>query len=376
MTDAEQAGTQLELGGLWPGSTYDVQVRAVNAGGSSDWSDSGAGQTFFPPTPTPAEGSTKPELLLAAIDDDAASLQNAVARTILEYGYGYQTEAVSGEGLQLLWKFGRGEANVHMTVQLPGYQVAWKEIVDEGRVSVLGPGVAAPAIQSAFFIPQYTADANPGLRAVEDLRRPEFQRLFTRPGTGGKAGLLTCVSWWECSRINERQVHGYGLEEVIQLVAPSSPEALYDEIRLAFENREDILFFYWWPSGLAATLETRFGGFYRLAEPPFTQSCFEHLAGTLTPEVTHACGYPDSESLIAVRKELEQSAPEVVAFLDTWQLDAPGMNALLALKERFQSREVSEREYREVAFHWLRTSDEWKAWVTEGIAEEVLAAVR
>ena len=124
VTDGEQTGAQLELGGLRPGSTYDVQVRAVNEGGSSGWSGSGTGQTLFPPTPTPAEGSTKPTLRFAAIDDDAASLQNAVARTILEYGYGYQTEAVSDEELQLLWKLGRGEANVHMTVRLPGYEVA------------------------------------------------------------------------------------------------------------------------------------------------------------------------------------------------------------------------------------------------------------
>ena len=211
---------------------------------------------------------------------------------------------------------------------------------------------------------------------MEDLKKPEFQGLFARPGSSGKARLLTCVTWLECHRINERQVHGYGLEEAIQLVAPSSPEALYDEVRLAFENQQSILFFYWWPSGLAATLETQYGGFYRLAEPPFTQPCFEHLAATLTPEVTHACGYPDSESLIAVRRELEQSAPDVVAFLEAWQLSTPGMNALLVPKERFQNWEVSEEEYREVAFHWLRTSDEWKAWVADGIAEKVLGAVQ
>ena len=47
-------GTSVTLDGLTPGTSYEVQVRAINAEGASPWSESGRGETEeAPPTPTP-----------------------------------------------------------------------------------------------------------------------------------------------------------------------------------------------------------------------------------------------------------------------------------------------------------------------------------
>ena len=55
------AGTSATLAGLTPGSSYEVQVRAINDEGTSPWSESGRGETEEvspPPVPTPSPDMT------------------------------------------------------------------------------------------------------------------------------------------------------------------------------------------------------------------------------------------------------------------------------------------------------------------------------
>ncbi len=374
VTDTEQTARQVEIDRLMPGATYEVQIRAANQGGAGEWSSSGRAQTLFPLTPTVEE-----EQLLIFSDPgvETTSLQNAVARTILEYGYGHRTQSVSGTETQSIRNLGQGQTNIHMEVRLPTFQSAWDEATGGGDLLNLGDSFAGVVSQSAFLIPNYTARANPGLFRVQGLQEAEFQQLFAGPDSNGKARLITCVTEWECARINEKQVHGYGLEDSVQLVNPRTPEALYNEIRSAFESREDILFYYWWPSALATTLEEEFEGFEQLRERGFTQGCWDHLSSTVAAtDVTQACEYPDSSSLIAVRKGLEEFAPGAVAFLKEWTLSTEGLNELLAYKGRFRSFVLQENQYHEAAFAWLLDSNEWKSWVTPGVADRVIDGIR
>ena len=371
VTNTIQTAPQTELNRLTPGTTYDVQVRAVNQGGPGEWSGSGGAQTLFPPTPTPTG-----ELLLTLSDPgvETTSLQNAVARTILEYGYGYRTQSEPGTEKQSIRNLGMNRTNVHMEVRLPAYKAVWDDVFDADTMLNLGDSIGGVVQQSAFLIPEYTARANPDLFRVQGLQQEQHRQLFAGPD-GGKARLITCVTEWECARINEKQVHGYGLEEHVELVDPRTPEALYNLVRSAFENQENILFYYWWPSALATTLE-EFGGFVQLRETSFSQGCWDRLTSTVAAaDVNRACEYPDSSSLIAVRKDLEKFAPDVVEFLKKWTLSTEGLDTLLTYKQRFRFYVVQEREYREAAFAWLRNSNEWKSWVAAGVADRVLAGI-
>ena len=372
VTNTIQTATQVEIDLLTPATTYDVQVRAVNQGGPGEWSSSGSIQTLFPPDPTIQEEQL---LIFSDPDVETTSLQNAVARTILEYGYGYRTQSVSDTETQSIRNLGQGQTNIHMEVRLPAFKTVWDEAFGGGNLLNLGDSFAGVVSQSAFLIPDYTARAHPGLFRVQGLQEAEFQRLFAGPDGNGRAKLITCVTEWECAGINEKQVHGYDLEGFVELVDPRTPEAQYNEILSAFENQEDILFYYWWPSALATTLEEEFDGFERLRESTWTQSCWDHLAATSAASVTQACAYPNSSSHIAVRNGLEEFAPGVVAFLKEWTLSTEGLNNLLAYKGRFRSFVLRENQYREAAFAWLRNSDEWKSWVGTGVASRVLDGI-
>ena len=320
--------------------------------------------------PASTETPRQTKLIFSDLNWSTALLQNAVARAILEKGYGYETESVAGTTISLMEALTAGETNVTMEVWLPTQQAIWYEAKEAGMVVPLGNSLASTAWQSAFLIPQHTADANPGLRSVENLKLEEYWNLFVRPDSDGKAGLVTCLDGWECKEVNEKQVYGYGLQEVIKLITPSSFEALNAEILSAFEKRENILFYYWGPEVIPAKLDAQYGGFYRLEEPDYSDECWNQITvASVAQDVTQACAYPNHQVVISVRSELRETAPEAVAFFEKWTLSDEQINALLV---RFDETGDA---YSDVAAWWLRNSDEWKSWAASGVADKVLAGL-
>ncbi|MDE2837097.1 MAG: hypothetical protein OXL97_06250 [Chloroflexota bacterium] len=376
----------VEVGGLLPGTTYEVQARTVSGDAVSDWSEPGAAQTLLPEASYFAR--FKPVLTFRQEQTGSTGLQNAVARTILEYGYGYETKEVYSTDSDLLQ---RGIVNVHMQMGLPRATERWgtwwdhgraeatRAVLDSGAVTVIRESRGPVWWQSAFLIPQYTAEANPGLRSVEDLR--EHWQLFTGAGVNGKAGLITCGTGagFTCEKINESQIHGYGLDDVLTAVPSLNWDVRHGTIIQAFREGRDILFFYWGPSLFSVVLDTEYGGFYRLEEPPYSDECWNHMGETPAEDVTHACGYDDGTAHIVVRSELLDSASSAIDLFRKWTLSNSAVEEMYAILYELQqsiSPYPDESEYREVTVHWLRTSDEWKAWVSEEIADQVLAALQ
>ena len=94
-----------------------------------------------------------------------------------------------------------------MEIWLPNQEEAWNKAIASGQVVSLGESLGKDW-QSAFVIPKYVADANPGLKTVEDLKKEEYMKLFEttgQPGQGpyrwaawsaGPAKLSTTLKLW------------------------------------------------------------------------------------------------------------------------------------------------------------------------------------
>ena len=144
---------------------------------------------------------------------------------------------------------------------------------------------------------------------VQDLR--DHMDLFVTPDSNGKARLLNCPPGWECEVTNTKQVAGYGLDDVIELVNPGSGEALEAEIRASFEKEEPVLFYYWGPTTLSNALSSEYGGYTLLEEPPYTAECWD---------AERNCGYSIAQVLIGMRRDLIDQAPDLVTFFEKWGL--------------------------------------------------------
>ena len=303
----------------------------------------------------------KPTLIFSDLDWVSAQIQNAIARKILEDGYDYETDAVFGGTVPLMEALTRGDTNITMEIWLPNQQEAYDTAIAEGTIEPIGNSLE-DNWQSAFIIPKYTADANPGLRSVEDLKNPEYMALFETPDSKGKARLLNCIPGWECEGVNLDKVQNYGLSDFVEPINPGSDTALTAEIRSAFEQQEDVLFYYWGPTVLTHELDTLLGGYYILEEAPHGDECFN---------TTRTCAYPVAEVLIVMRADLVEKAPDVVEFFKKWDFNAG--NQLAA--EGYLNE--SDAEYADVAGWFLANTEDWKNWVTpEALAkiEAVIAA--
>ena len=311
------------------------------------------------PTATPPAVPVKPRLVFSDVSWDSVQIQNAIVRKIAELGYGYETDAVYGHTIPLFEALVRGDTNITMEIWLPNQHAAYEAALASGAIVDLGKSLA-DNWESAFIIPQYTKDANPGLVRVEDLRRPEYMELFVTPDSGGKARALGCRNGWSCAEVNEEKLQAYGLTDFVWIQDPGSHAALHAEIIGAFEKGEDVLFYYWGPTTLTDRLERKYGGYYILEESEYTDACWAAGKG---------CAYAISEVYIAVRHELIEAAPDIVELLRNWDFTGP---LFIAAANYLAETDAS---YEEVAAWWLRNTDEWKEWVAPGVAEKVLAGL-
>ncbi len=301
----------------------------------------------------------KPTLIFSDLDWVSAHIQNYIARAILELGYGYETDSVFGGTVPLAEALARGNTNITMEIWLPNQQEWFAAAAASGAVTSIGKSLE-DNWQSAFIIPQYLADAHPGLRTPLDLKKPEYKRLFATPDSGGKARLLNCIPGWECEGINQRKIIAYGLQDHVQLFDPGSDTALTREIRSAFLREEPVLFYYWGPTVLSHALQTEFGGFKILEEAAYSDTCFA---------TDYRCSYPTAEVHIVVRSELLQLAPDAIELLRKWDFHAG--NQLAA--ENYLN--VSGADYPEVAAWFLRNTTDWQSWVTTEVRDKVIEAL-
>ena len=252
----------------------------------------------------------------------------------------------------------RGDTNITMEIWLPNQQEAFDEAISAGTIEVIGNSLE-DNWQSAFIIPNYTAEAYPNLRSVEDLKSPEHMELFITPDSKGKARLINCIPGWECEGVNQTKIVTYGLDDHVELINPGSDSALSAEIRSAFEQNEDVLFHYWGPTVLAHDLQNKMGGYTILEEPPYTDACWAGDQG---------CAYPTAQILIVVRTELAEQQ-DLVDVLTKWDFSASNQLAV----ESYMND--SGEDFTTSADWFLANTEAWKAWVTPEALAKIEAAL-
>ena len=263
-----------------------------------------------PPAPT-SPISTKDPIIFSDLDWDSAQLQNRIAMYIVEHGFGYPVGSVSGDSIGLFAALLHGETHVTMEIWLPNSREALDKAVAEGTLIPVGSSIEENW-QSAFVIPSYLAEENPGLRSVSDL--PKYKGLFSDSETPGKIRLVNCATGQRCKKINEAKIKAYGLEEVVAPVTPATVSDLLTSLEEGYKNRAPWLGYMWGPTKTAFELDLTV-----LTEPPYSDKCWE---------TDKACAYPTSRIMIAVHPNLRKRAPEVVDFLQEWDFHADSQIAV------------------------------------------------
>ena len=196
------------------------------------------------------EEEPKETIVFADLNWGTAQIQSAIAQYIVHHGYGYPVAGKFGGTIPLFQDLLRGDIQVTMEIWLPNQNDVWLPALDAGQVIPVGNSLDEQW-QSAFVIPTYVAEANPGLVTVQDLR----DHLDVFPDKeDGKVILWTCPGDWACGRVNAEQVEAYGLDDILLLKAAQGG-ALGASLRGAYEKNEPWLGYYWGPTLVSAELE-------------------------------------------------------------------------------------------------------------------------
>ncbi len=304
---------------------------------------------------TAAPEAVKDTIVFSDLNWTSAQVQNRIAQYIIEHGYGYPTDVILGATLPNFQGLQKGDIHVTLEIWLPNQDIGWEKALEVGDVVELGTSLVGDW-QSTFVIPQYVADANPGLKTPQDLLKPEYQELFSTPDSRGKARLVGCVIGWSCEVVNTLQIEAYGLSDSLHAIFPGSQEAMYAEIYGAYEKKEPWLGYMWGTADPALKLDL-----VRLEEAPYTQECWD---------ADKTCAFGDSLVVVAVHKSLPPRAPDVTEMLSKWEFSVEVYKSIFQWIDANPGSEASE------AAQWfLNNNKVWENWVTPEAASAINAAL-
>ena len=183
-------------------------------------------QLFRITIPEPAAAT----VVFGDLNWSSALVQTRIAQYIVEMGYGHPTDVQFGSTRSLIQGLRGNEVQVLMELWLPSLEEDWTVATASGEVVSLGESLGRDW-QSAFVIPAYLQEQYPGLDSVEDLKDPQYQRLFATSETGGKARLVSCVIGWAARFTTPRKYEGTAFLNTLRLstpatVLPSTPTSM------------------------------------------------------------------------------------------------------------------------------------------------------
>ncbi len=308
-------------------------------------------------TPKPPAEVGKPTIVFSDLRRQSAQIQNRIAMFIVQHGYGYPVDSISGETLVLWDKLLDGNSLVTMEIVLPNQQEAWDEAIIDGAVIPLGESLDAN--WQGFVVPTYLTYRS-AIGHVRDISDEDYIDLFVAPGREfqleKKAVFVNCPVGTECHDINLAKLKAYKLEEDVEIIVPASFAALQASLERAYLDQRSWLGYMWGPSRLSEELELTI-----LREPDYNKGCWA---------TTKGCAYPAAQVLVVVHPSMLSVAPEVVEFLRRWDFTARRQTGT----EKWMNDNNATTE--EAAIHFLNAwSSTWTRWVPESVAQRVQAAI-
>jgi len=253
--------------------------------------------------------------------------------------------------VQLIGAIDRGEVDVHPEVWLPNSAAIVDEYVNVKKSLRLSP-VGVVAAQH-MCTTRETIEAT-GLRAVEDLNKPEIAQWFDTDDDG-RGEVWIGANTWSSTRIERVRARSYGYDETMLLLTMPEDQALAS-VDAAVATGSPIVFYCYEPHYIFALHDI-----VTLEEPPYDAAAWnisapEHDVAWLDNSAAPTAWQP-SHYHIGYATALADSNPAVAAFLDKLEItpkDAEAMSYAV---------HVEGRSPEEIATAWIAANgariEEW-----------------
>lgn len=303
---------------------------------------------------------TVEKLVIADGSWDSVRVHNAIAKIILEAGYGYEIEFMPGSTVNLEMAHIQGDINIHMEQwgdNYPSYQPA----VDAGDIIEVGVNFNDNA--QGFYVPRYLIEGDeergikalaPDLKTVEDLKK--YPELFTDAEDPGKGAIVNAPPSWDASEIMNAKYIYYGLEEVYNLVNSGSESGLSASLSSAYEKGDPWVGYYWVPTWISGKYDI-----VLLEEEAYTPEAWAN---------NYQCAFKAIDCTITMDKASYKKYPDVAEFLSKYQTNSEIISEFLVYMQN------NETNIQETADWFMKErQDIWQAWVTEDVFNSVVSSL-
>ncbi|WP_273701681.1 ABC transporter substrate-binding protein [Tepidanaerobacter acetatoxydans] len=301
--------------------------------------------------------SSDETLIFADAGWDSIRIHNAIARFIIEEGYGYKTDEMTGSSSITLQGLIQGDIDVYMEAWVDNYKEIYTSGIESGDIVELS--VNFDDNTQGLYVPTYVIEGDPErgikasapeLKSIKDL--PEYWEVFKDPDIPKKGRIYGSPPNWAADEILRKKFETYGLSEKFEYFNPGSDTALNTSIVSAIEKGEPWVGYYWEPTWIMGKYDMTL-----LEDEPYSLEKWEN---------GYACEFPGVKVTVAVNKEVTEKAPEVVGFLKNYKTSSELTNKMLAY---MQENDVNATE---AAMWFLREyEDLWAQWLPDDIANKV-----
>ncbi|WP_025025405.1 glycine betaine ABC transporter substrate-binding protein [Caldalkalibacillus mannanilyticus] len=295
------------------------------------------------PATTPASSRT---IIFGDAGWDSVRFHTSVAQKIIEHGYGYRTDTITGSSTDVLTGLSSGDIDALMEL--------WSKNNDDYQAALSAGEVFEVSHnfdgQEGLYVPTYLiagADAlAPTLTSLLDL--PQYWELFKDPNDSSKGILTSALDSWSAHGKIAASFEEYQLNQSFNYRNPPSDSALANEISQALEAKQPWVGYYWEPTALMGKYDM-----------------------TLLQEPADQNKFPPSEVLVAAHLNLKESAPEVFDFLSNYVTGSQlTSTALFYMEDNGLSAD-------DTAIWFLQNyEDVWTKWVPNDVAEKIKAAIQ
>lgn len=287
---------------------------------------------------------------------DSHKFHNEVAGIIIEEGYGYKTDQVTGSTAAIMTAIEDQEIDVHMEIWSENVGDVYYKGLDEGYYITLSLNFGDNF--QGLYVPTYVIEGDaereieplaPDLKYITDL--PEYWEIFQDPEDDEKGRIIGSIPGWTVDEILHDGYIEYGLDETYNYFRPGSESAINVSLADAYENGEPWIGYNYEPNWIMAKYD-------------MTALLEEEEDGPLA-----SIGEQNVD--IITHPGLADRAPDIVEFLENYQTSSDVANdALLYIQDEDASAY-------DAAVKFLQEEEElWTNWVPEDIAEKVQKAIQ
>lgn len=304
-------------------------------------------------------------VVFAGLDWDSNAFHVAVARFILDKGYGCASDVLPGTTIPLLNGMAHGDVDVTMELWKDNLPEAWEAARKGGRSIELGINLD-DAVQG-WFVPRYVIEGPnavaPGLKSVFDL--PKYKEIFRDPEEPARGRFYNGVAGWAAETVNTKKLKAYGLDDAFTNFRPGSGTALASAIASAYKRQRPILYYYWGPTWVMGLYDG-----VMLDEPAYDEATWKAMANAKSPD--KAVAFPKMEVWVVVNAAFIAKTPQLREFLSKYHTTSAVVSkALVTMREAggANAPEVAAKAFLK------ERGDIWRAWVPADVAARVAAAL-